>query len=417
MSFETAVTGINSASKDLETTSNNLANAGTTGFKRSRAEFDSILAMNQMGISGNAVGQGAQLANVGQMFSQGSLEFTERSLDLGIQGGGFFRLEDGGEVTYTRAGQFQVDDNGYIVSSKNGKRLTGFQMDAEGNRVGDGRQALKLPTDGMQAQATKSVELGANLSADAKVLNQDGEGGFDPGNPDTYNHSTTTTVYDSQGKARNATHYFVKTGDNTWQVHTKVEGVEGQGENGTLGDPHELQFDKAGNLIDDEGTPYKEGTYQAALGDGVEDLDITVDFSDMTQFARPFSVNKASQDGHAAGEFQSVNIQGDGKIIARYNNGESQAVGQVALTNFRAERELEKAGETGWKATQAAGDPLIGTPDQGQFGTIESGALEQSNVETSEELVDMITAQRNFSANARMIKAQDQMTQEVLNIR
>lgn len=411
MSFETAVTGVNSASKDLEATSNNLANAGTTGFKRSRAEFDSILAMSKMGISNQAIGQGAQLASVGQMFSQGSLEFTERNLDLGIQGGGFYRLEDGGEVTYTRAGQFQVDDDGYIVSSKNGKRLTGFQEQTEegGYRIGgDGRQALKLPTGGIEAKATENIGLGANLNADAETLDPEA---FNPEDPETYNDSTTTTIYDSQGQERNATFYFVKTGSNSWDVHTTVEGVEDQPD-----DPHELEFDKAGNLKDDEGE-YKEGTYQAELGDGVEGLDITVDFSEMTQFARPFSVNENSQDGHSAGDFQGVNVEEDGKIIARYTNGESQAVGQVALTNFRAERELEKAGETGWKATQAAGDPLIGTPDQGQFGTIESGALEQSNVETSEELVDMITAQRNYSANARMIKTEDQMTQEILNIR
>ncbi len=407
MSFNTALTGINSASQDLETTSNNLSNAGTSGFKRSRAEFDSILAMSRMGVADHAIGQGSQLGKVGQMFNQGSLEFTERNLDLGIQGGGFFRLNEDGKTTYTRAGQFQVDEDGYIVS-KNGKQLTGFEVDDDGERVGDGRQALRLPTDGIEAQATQNIGLGANLNAEAEELDPEA---FDPEDSDTYNNSTTTTIYDSQGKERNATFYFVKKGSNTWDVHTEVEGVEGEGENGTLG-PQTLEFDSAGSLVSGE-----TAEYQAAFQDDVDDLDVEIDFSEMTQNARSFNVNDNSQDGYAAGEFQNVDIKSDGKIFARYTNGESKAVGQVALAQFRAERELDEVGETSWAATQEAGDPLIGPPDEGQFGSIESGALEQSNVETSEELVDMITAQRNYSANARMIKAEDQMTQEILNIR
>ncbi len=416
MTFNISLTGINSASKDLEATSNNLANAGTTGFKESRAEFNDLFAMDAMGIPNLAIGQGSRLANVGQMFTQGSFEFTERSLDLGIEGEGFFRLQDEGKVSYTRAGEFQVDRDGYIVNNT-GKRLTGFQTDDKGNRVGDGRDQLRLPTEGIPAQATKSVELAANLNADAEVIGgEDEEVEFDPDDTATYNHSTSTTLYDSQGTARNATFYFQKTGSNQWNVHTRVEGVDEEQAGEAYTQPHQLEFDESGNLIEG-GELELTGEDALPLRADVEDLELSMNFDGVTQYARPFNVTNVSQDGYTAGEFQNVNVENDGTIMARYSNGEAKAVGQVSLTSFPSPESLQDIGETSWQVTRAAGDPLVGVPGQGQFGRIESGALEQSNVEVSNELVDMITAQRNFSANAKMLSTQDQVTQEILNIR
>lgn len=407
MSFNVALTGINSASKELETTSNNLANAGTTGFKKSRAEFNDLFSLGPMGVPQLAIGQGSRLANVGQMFSQGAFEFTERSLDLGIEGGGFFRLEENGNVSYTRAGEFEVDRDGYIVNNT-GKRLTGFQTDEDGSRISDGRVHLRVPTEGIPAQATESATVGANLNAAAEELDP---ANFDPENADTYNESTTTTFYDSQGRAHDATFFFVKNGENSWNVFTQVEGADYEGDQEFF-DPHQLEFDSAGNLVNGNAQDI-----ETAFISDVEDLDVEIDFDSVTQFARPFNVTEVAQDGYTAGEFQNVNVEGDGTIFARYNNGETQAVGQVALTQFASEERLQNIGETSWKATSEAGDPLIGVPGQGQFGSIEAGALEQSNVEVSEQLVNMITAQRNFSANAKMISTQDQVTQEILNIR
>ncbi len=412
MSFHISLTGINSASKDLETTSNNLANAGTTGFKESRAEFNDLFAMGPMGIPQLSVGQGARLANVGQMFTQGSFEFTERSLDLGIEGRGFFRLDDGnGEVSYTRAGQFEVNRDGYIVNNT-GKHLTGYSTDEDGNRVGDGRDRLEVPTEGIPARATENVDIDANLQADAETLDPEG---FDPDDPETYNESTTTTLYDSQGSARDATFYFVKTGNNQWNVYTQIDGVEYPGEDDFLG-PHELEFDSAGNLVEGGDLDFADDDALELTAD-VDDLELVIDFGDLTQFARPFNVTGVSQDGYTAGEFQNIDVENDGTIIGRYTNGEAQAIGQVALTSFPSEERLQAVGETSWEATREAGDPLIGVPGEGQFGRIENGALEQSNVEVSDQLVNMITAQRNFSANAQMVSTQDQVTQEILNIR
>ncbi len=408
MSFNVALTGLNAASKDLEATSNNLANAGTTGFKRSRAEFNDLFAMGPMGIPQLAVGQGARLANIGQMFTQGSFDFTERSLDLGIEGRGFFRLDDDGSVTYSRAGQFEVDRNGYIVNNT-GKRLTGYRTDEEGNRVGDGRDLLRLPTEGIPARPTTNVAVGANLNADTDPLDP---ALFNPEDTETFHESTTTTVYDSQGSARDATFYFVKTSPNTWQVFTEVEGMDwGDGDAPYFG-PHELVFDQAGNLVEGGRVEF-EGEFLAA----VEPLEVELDFRGLTQFARPFSVSRISQDGYTAGEFQNVDVEKDGRIFARYSNGQAQVVGQVALTSFASEERLLNVGETSWQETFEAGDPLIGVPGQGLFGRIENGALEQSNVDVAHELVNMITAQRNFSANARMVTTQDQITQEIINIR
>ncbi len=411
MSFNVALTGINAASKDLEATSNNLANSGTTGFKRSRAEFNDLFAMGPMGIPQLAIGQGARLANVGQMFTQGSFDFTERSLDLGIEGGGFFRLEDDGAVTYSRAGQFEVDREGYIVNNT-GKRLTGYRTDEAGNRIGDGRDQLRLPTEGIPARSTSGVEVGANLNADVEAMGRN-QVPFNPEDTETFHESTTTTVYDSQGSARDATFYFVKRGPNDWDVYTEIEGMDWDDENSPYFGPHQLEFDEAGNLAGENGVAAYEGEFAAA----VEDLDIEVDFREVTQFARPFSVTRVSQDGYAAGEFENVDVEKDGRIFARYSNGQAQVVGQVGLTSFPSEERLLSVGETSWQETFEAGDPLIGVPGQGTFGRIENGALEQSNVDVAHELVNMITAQRNFSANARMVTTQDQITQEIINIR
>lgn len=408
MSFNISLTGINSASKDLEVTSNNLSNAGTTGFKESRAEFNDLFAMDSMGIPSLAIGQGSRLANVGQMFNQGSFDFTDRSLDLAIEGEGFYRLDDDGEITYTRAGQFEADRDGYIVNNT-GKHLTGYRTDDDGNRVGDGRDRLRLPTEGIEARATGEMKIGANLDADAEIKDPDA---FDPADTESFNESTTTTVYDSQGSARDATIYFVKTDSNTWNAYTEVEGVDYEDEDQPWFGPQELTFDGSGNLVEGD-----SATYEAPFLANVDDLEIDVDFGEITQFARPFNVTNVSQNGYTAGEFQNIDVENDGKIFARYSNGEAQAVGQIALTSFPSQERLQSVGETSWEHTADAGDPLIGIPGQGQFGRIESGALEQSNVDVAEQLVNMITAQRNFSANTRMVTTQDQITQEVLNIR
>ncbi|MBK1734835.1 flagellar basal body FlaE [Halorhodospira abdelmalekii] len=408
MSFNIALTGINSASKDLETTSNNLSNAGTTGFKKSRAEFNDLFAMGAMGVPNLAIGQGSRLANVGQLFNQGAFDFTERSLDLGVEGGGFFRLEEQGEITYSRAGEFEIDRDGYIVNNA-GRNLTGFRTDDDGNRVGDGHDLLRVPTEGIAASATESAKLSANLNADAEVLDP---ALFDPEDTNTFNESTTTTFYDSQGSARDATFYFVKSGENQWSVFTEISGLDPDDQEALFGEPQVLEFDGAGNLLGD-GMQEIEGEFAAQ----VEPLLAEIDFGGVTQFARPFNVTEISQDGYTAGEFENVNVEKDGTIYARYSNGERQAVGMVALTRFPSEERLQNAGQTSWQATAEAGDPLVGVPGEGRFGRIEAGALEQSNVEVSEQLVNMITAQRNFSANAKMISTQDQVTQEILQIR
>lgn len=412
MTFETALSGLNAAAADLDVTGHNLANANTMGFKSSRAEFADIFASSNLGVSQNAIGQGVRLSNVAQQFTQGQFNFTGNSLDLAINGRGFYRLNSDGETQYTRAGAFNLDREGYISDSQ-GRRLTGFTADTAGNisgALGD----LQVQTGNIAPSATTEIGMEANLDANESPPPL---APFDLNDPDTYNFSTSTTVYDSLGRPNLFTFYFVQTGTaGEWDVYTQLAGDP----NGPSG-PNTATFGPDGSIVDvDGGAP--SVTYNisaAAVGSpiaGANDLAMTVDYSSLTQFGTPFGVTSLNQDGFAAGEFSSLSVEDDGIVFARFTNGQSRVLGQVALAQFSAPQDLQQIGDTSWVETFGSGAPLVGTPGSGGLGALQSGAVEQSNVNLTEQLVKMITAQRNYSANAQMISTQDEITQEILNI-
>ena len=409
MSFNIALSGLNAASSDLDVTSNNIANTGTVGFKESRAEFADLFATSQFGLGKNAVGQGAQLSNVRQTFNQGQFDFTGNSLDLAVSGTGFFRMSQDGDISYTRNGAFEIDRDGYIVNASN-KRLTGYTADGEGNiagAVGD----LQINTGDVAPQATTTMDLKANLDSNEEQPPL----AFDDENPDTYNFSTSTTIFDSLGRSHLATYYFVKgEEDNEWEIITDV--------NGNIADPTAVTFNPDGslNLVDGDADPNVAFTFAAAdtAGlSGAEDLEFEVDFGGLTQFGTPFNVSDLKQNGFEAGQFSSLDVEADGTIFGRFTNGQSVVLGQVALARFPSPENLTQIGDTSWVESFESGAPLLGAADSSGLGAIESGALEQSNVNITEQLVNMITAQRNFQANAKMISTQDQVTQEIINIR
>ena len=408
MSFGTSLTGLNAAQSDLDITGNNIANSNTTGFKESRAEFADLFSFSNLGVTGLSIGQGVRLQNVGQQFSQGQFDFTENSLDLGISGNGFFRMSDDGDVTYTRSGAFQLDQDGWITNSA-GKRLTGYQAQ-DGEIRGDGTQELRVQTGNVAPNATETASILANLDAGAEaIVDEEGDPrALDPEDTSTYNESTSTTFFDSQGNQRTANFFFQKTGGNAWNVFAQLDG-----EVVNADDPHELQFDVNG-ILEDGGTFDFTFDFEE---NGVDELDIEMDLSELTQFGSPFAVSDINQNGFAAGEFSSLDVESDGTIFARYTNGQSEVLGRVGISKFPSQENLQPVGDTEWEATFEAGDPVIGQPGTSDFGQIESGALEQANVDISEQLVNMIVAQRNFSANAKMISTEDQITQEILNIR
>ncbi len=401
MSFETALTGLNAAAADLDVTGNNVANSATTGFKYSRAEFADIFASSNLGVSQNAIGQGVRLANVAQQFSQGQFEFTGNTLDLAVNGTGFFRLSDQGAATYTRNGAFELDRDGFIVDSS-GRRLTGFQA-SPGGVVGGALGELQVNIGNVAPGATSEVDISANLDSRAVPPTVP----FDALDPESYSFSPSSTVYDGQGRDYLSTLYFSKTADNLWEVR-----VDGGDANGVQG-PNTLTFGADGSFTSVAPDP---AAFTFDFG-GAGTSNVTADFSALTQYGSAYDVKELSQDGFPAGQFASLAVEGDGRILARFTNGRSQVLGQVALSRFPNAQKLQEVGDTAWIETFGSGTPLTAAPGTSGMGGLEGGALEQSNVNLTEQLVKMITAQRNYQANSQMISTQDQITQEILNIR
>lgn len=406
MPFRVALSGLNAASADLNVTANNIANVNTTGFKSSRAEFADLFPISAFGVSSTATGAGVRLARVAQQFEQGSVEFTTNSLDLALSGEGFFTLSDNGSMVYTRAGAFGTDRNGYVVNAS-GQRLQVFPPISGGAAFDTARLAdLQLSSADNPPLATETISTDLNLPADAVPP---ATTPFDAADPTSYNHTTSVTIYDSLGAAHTANFYYVRTATpNQWEVNVQIDG-------NTVGTATTLEFSDTGTLV----TP---ATGQIALpayspGNGAADLSLTVDASDTTQFGDSFGVASLIQDGYTTGRLTGIEITQEGVVQARYTNGQATPLGQLALANFPNAQGLQQLGDTAWGESFAAGQVIRGTAGSTNFGLIQSGALEASNVDLTEQLVNMITAQRNFQANAQMISTADQITQTIINIR
>ncbi|MDN5870093.1 MAG: flagellar hook protein FlgE [Nitrococcus sp.] len=400
MSFETALTGLHAASAELDVVGNNVANSATTGFKYARAEFADIYASSNLGTARTTVGQGVRLASVTQQFTQGQLDFTGNTLDLAVNGSGFFALSDDGAISYTRNGAFQLDRDGYIVDV-NGQRLMGYLAGSNGT-IGGARGELQVNIGNVAPKASANMSLSANFDSGAIAIT----GAFDATDPTTYHFTTSTTVYDAQGKDHLATLYFQKRSDNVWDIY--VDGDDGTGAQG----PATVTFDSDGEFLSVTGTTTFPFNYA-----GAGTSNINVDFSSLTQYGSVFEVNELSQDGYATGQFAGLGVESDGRIVARFSNGQSQTLGQVALSRFPSPAKLRPIGDTQWVETFESGAPVTSAPGSSGLGSIQGGALESSNVNLTEQLVQMIIAQRNYQANSQMISTQDQITQEVLNIR
>ena len=407
MGFNTSLSGINAANADLNATSNNIANVNTTGFKQSRAEFADMFQSTAYGLSRNAVGSGVRVSNVAQQFSQGNIDPTGRSLDLAISGEGFFTMSMNGERLYSRAGNFQTDSNGYVVNPE-GARLQVYAPNANGNGFDVGRLGdLQLLTTDSPPSQTSTVNLAFTLPGNAA---QPTVATFDPAESNSYNYSTGgINVYDSLGVSHTQTSYFVKTPTaNEWQVYNYVDGTQ-------VGTPTTLQFSDSGALTSPTDGKITLDPYTPSTGAGV--LNMSLDVSGSTQYGESFALRDTRQDGYASGKLNEISIDTTGVVFARYSNGADKALGQVALTTFTNPQGLSQQGGTMWAESYSSGSPRTGAPGSSDFGEIESGSLESSTVDLTEQLVNMIVAQRNFQANAQMISTQDQVTQTIINIR
>jgi len=419
MSFTTALSGLNAAANNLSVTGNNIANANTTGFKRSRSEFVDVYASSFAGVSKTQPGAGVRVAEVAQQFNQGNLNLTGNNMDLAINGEGFFTLADNpadlNSLVYSRAGAFQVNKDG-VVTNTQGQALLAYKPN--GTTVAEGFSpgvltTVSLNTGAGLPVATTKVDVSVNLDANATVPQV---ATFDPLNSDSYTKQSSVSVYDSLGVSHKLTTYFVAgavtpattttPATRDWTAHHYIDGDPLA--------PTTLTFDSDGKLT---------STATGALGSwpppasSAAPITATMDYTGSTQFSSPFSVDALKQDGLAAGKLTGIATDDEGVIFARFSNGGSTPLGKVALTRFANPQGLTKLGDTSWGQSSASGVPIPGNAGEGKFGLVQSGALEQSNVDLSEQLVNLIVAQQTYQANSQTISTENSIIQTILNIR
>jgi flagellar hook protein FlgE len=426
MSFQQGLSGLNASSKNLEVIGNNIANASTYGAKSSRAEFSDMYANALNGAGASAIGIGTNLAAVAQQFTQGNITTTGNSMDVAINGSGFFQLTDGvSPPAYSRNGQFKVDRDGFIVNNQ-GLELMGYPADGTGTIQPGLAKPLQLPTAGISPHLTSKVKVEMNLdsrsAATAPAVGVTPQINFN--DPTSYNNATSLTVYDAKGRDVALTYYFQKSGTDQWNVFLTANGVPMMSPNPADPQPMTaapIQFlaDGSAPTTDLSALPISlDGTLTNTAGAQiVTPLDFTMSLAGATQYGSTFGVTDMSQDGYAPGQLTSVSIDSSGIINARYSNGQSKPAGQIELATFRNPQGLQSQGGNSWGGTFASGDPILGVPSQGNMGVLQSGALEESNVDLTGELVNMITAQRVYQANAQTIKTQDQVMQTLVNLR
>ncbi|GAW96273.1 MULTISPECIES: flagellar hook protein FlgE [Colwellia] len=434
MSFNIALSGLNAAQKDLDVTSNNIANVNTVGFKESRTEFVDVYAASLLAGGKTKVGDGVLTADVAQQFSQGSIQFTNNSLDLAIAGNGFFVTVpeiDSLDASYTRAGQFKLNDSNFVVNSSGGY-LLGFPVNADGSSSSvalSTASPLQIPTASGAPSKTNEVDVKMNLPAGDSVPAFT----FDHTDPLTYNNSTSVTIFDSLGDSHVMTYYFVKSAPNTWDMYAAVDNQlvdipGGPVNNGAGINGAQLTFLANGDFNTQDPTLIQTAPLGTAiLSNGADpSQQIIVDFNldptgpninEPTQYASSFEVTSLEQDGLAVGRLTGIDIDSDGLVRATYSNGTSEPLARIALVSFANNQGLTQIGNSSWKESIVSGEALAGEAGSGTFGTINSSALEQANVNLTTELIDLISAQRNFQANSRALEVSNQLNQTILQIR
>ena len=417
MPFRIGLSGLSAAQADLKITGNNIANVGTIGFKQSRAEFADVYATSKFGSVSTAIGSGVRLAASAQQFTQGNIIFTENNLDLGITGEGFFTMDDvSGNRVYTRNGQFKVDKDGFIVDNS-GSNLKGYGVDPISNAIDTGNITnLQLSNTSIDPLATSTAEIFANLDASSPMIANGTT--IDSADPTTYTHTTAFTAYDSLGNPLTVAMYFQKYNDgntpptdNLWRLGIEYTDALG-GTNDNFAAPDTVTFSPTGALtsastINFSATPTTGATTPQP---------VTYTLTGLTQFGADFGVTNLTQNGYTTGQLSGLDVDQSGVITARFTNGQSNNLGQVVLTGFTNNQGLSQLGDNYWAESFSSGAGVINTPGAGNLGLINSGALEDSNVNLTEQLINLITAQRNFQANAKTITTADTITQTLIQI-
>jgi flagellar hook protein FlgE len=464
MSFQTGLSGLSVASSSLDVIGNNIANANTVGMKYSRTEFAALVA-GSLGAGGgaNGAGIGASVAAIAQQFTQGNINITGNNLDVAINGSGFFQVTlPDQSLAYTRDGQFKLDSSGNLITNSK-SNVMGYPTDLLGNRTSITPQKMIIPTNApIPAKATSAITAEFNLDARAKIA-----ASVSPPTP-IGTSGTTLTAYDSQGIEVPVSLYFVKTGPDTtanpavavdtWDVFDKgslATGTANLATNGATYATHtanvtwnaanpgpnqkptfaaagtgtfaaaqlalipsgsilQMTFDVNGKLVTPASNPNLTLT---STNPAIGNFTATLDLSKATQYGTAFAVSSLTQDGYTAGDLTGITIDPAGVINARYSNGETQAKGQLLLADFRNVQGLTQLGGGNWTETTASGQAVLGSPGEGKYGAVRAGAVEESNVDLTGELVNMMTSQRNYQANAQTIKTQDQVMSTLVNLR
>jgi flagellar hook protein FlgE len=406
MSFEQALSGLNAASQNLDAIGNNIANASTIGFKEGRAEFADMFAASIASESGTQIGIGTRLAAVSPQFTQGNITTTGNPMDVAINGSGFFRMANNGVISYARDGEFSLDKNGFIVNAT-GAQLTGYPANANGTISPSTPVPVQLSLANIAPKATANASLSLNLDSRSTTPAT----AFNITDPTSYNSSTAITVYDSQGNSHTLSLYFRTSASNAWSVYAAADGSILNTSNpiGTL------NFNSSGTMASNVTM-----NPSITLANGATSpftFALLFPASSTTQYGASFGVSSNTQDGYTTGQLSGFSIGSDGVIQGRYSNGQTRDQAEIALANFINPQGLVALGGNQWAESSSSGQPLVGAPGVGSNGSLQSGALESSNVDITTELVDMITAQRVYQANAETIKTQDQIQQTLMNLR
>jgi flagellar hook protein FlgE len=427
MSFNIGLSGLFAANKQLDVTGNNIANVATTGFKSSRAEFEDVYSATRLGTGSKTVGNGVRLANVSQQFSQGDVSNTGNVLDMGIQGNGFFVLSNNGSLTYTRAGTFKTDKDGYVTNSDGTARLQGYGVDANGKIVNGVLTDLRIDTSNLAPKSTSTVSSTINLNSTSPVIDQAVVANkFDPSNTATFTKSFSTPIFDTQGNQHSMDQYMVKTGANTWSSYTLIDGRNPDGSNPTVTAPvaSPLSFDSSGKLVSATSSltiaNWTPGTVTngvwKANGAAADPAGVTINWANTTQFNADTARSIPSQNGYATGQITNLTIDGSGVLLANFSNNQTKAIGQISLASFTNEQGLQPVGGSSWKETYTSGIPGYDAPQTGTLGSLVSNSLEESNVNLTNELVDLIKAQSNYQANAKTISTQSTIMQTIIQM-
>lgn len=494
MSFQQGLSGLNAATKSLDTIGNNVANSGTVGFKMSQAQFSDMYQASLTGAGAAQIGTGVKLAGVVQQFTQGNVTVTGSAMDMAINGRGFFRTVDqNGTIAFSRNGQYQVDKDGFVVTNA-GHKLTGYVPNAAGVILQGQPQPIQISAADMLPKQSTAVTAGTNLDAKAAVPLT---ATFNPLDPTSFNNSTSLSIYDSLGSSHVGGLYYQRVsidvatlspaamaassnimtlasttglaigntltvggqtytvtgvsspttltvtpaaglavagpvtatnaGSPDWNVYLTIDGSIVSGPVLPANPPStvvppgnvltQLRFDTLGKLISPLGPPVGNMVSNVFTPPAAAGQTLTFDFGQSSQYGAAFGVNTLTQDGYTSGRLSGYNTSPEGIILGRYTNGQSRSLGQVVLANFTNPQGLQPAGGNEWFESSASGQPLIGAPGTSSLGMIQSSAVEDSNVDLTAELVNMITAQRIYQANAQTIKTQDQIMQTIVNLR